>query len=133
MKQIGLIVLFLALTSLAQSENKGQEMQQSHALQFMVKLFDIVQKVSPKQKQDTKKFEDEMQALMKKVVKLDREYHHAKMRGLKGENTVKSIKKESRVIAAQALDKTEKYLALLSVSIKREKEKIINELMSEEK
>jgi hypothetical protein len=129
MRVVGLLFLFLMLTSIAQSENQSYQIKSSPALQFMSKLFDTVQRVSPKQKGLFVEYEKEMKALGKKLHKLDREIYKANAKGLKGKAAATAFKKEVKLVMNDALAKTETYLAQLSIALKKERNNIIDDLL----
>jgi len=131
-RYIGLIIIFLATTSLGVSENKAYEMKRSPALQFMTHLFDTMHRVSPKQKEAFDNYEKVLLESLKKVKKLDRDYHKAKSKGLKGTDSKESLKKEAKIVLNDALQKTENYLIQLSEGIKNERKMIIDDLLPQE-
>jgi hypothetical protein len=129
-KLLWAFMFVLALLGTSWAERPAFSQQQSISLQFVARLFSLLQESSPEPSDLDARFETRLRVLLSKAQSLQHDLHRAEQGGMRKENERKDLEKKGKDLVEEALMETERYLETLVKNLKDHRSDMIQRLYS---
>ena len=131
-KMLLLSALFFLITTCGYSTDPtGVKMESSPSMKFILTAFETLSRVAPEHKKEFHSFEERMLSLLKKIRKLDIQFHRGKRKGESQGLSEAQAKEEGRKILRKAFVETENYLIQLHGSLQKNREAMVDHYLPE--